>query len=119
MSAGEYDFSVNQGASVLQTMTWKDSGGSPVDIGGYTIRMQVRKHVDDEDTLLDMDNAAKGGLAIVGDGSAGQYTVTVSATDTADLPVGTWVYDLEMESGAGFVTRLLEGDFAVKAEVTR
>jgi hypothetical protein len=35
------------------------------------------------------------------------------------IPAGSYVYDLEIVSANGKVTRLIEGRFVVKAEVTR
>ena len=52
-------------------------------------------------------------------GAAGTITLHISATDTAALTPGLYVYDLEVVSGGGEVTRIIEGNFAVKAEVTR
>jgi hypothetical protein len=52
-------------------------------------------------------------------GTAGTVTLTISATDTAALTPGKYVYDLELVSGGGIVSRIIEGNFVVKAEVTR
>jgi hypothetical protein len=52
-------------------------------------------------------------------GIAGTVTLTISATDTAALTPGKYVYDLELVSGGGIVSRIIEGNFIVKAEVTR
>jgi hypothetical protein len=51
-------------------------------------------------------------------GSAGTVTLTATATQTAAIAAGEWVYDIELVNGAT-VTRLLQGCFAVDAEVTR
>jgi hypothetical protein len=55
---------------------------------------------------------------IVLGGNAG--TVVISLTDeiTASLAAGTYIYDLELTSSTGSVTRLLEGTFIVDEEVT-
>jgi hypothetical protein len=55
---------------------------------------------------------------IVLGGTAG--TVVISLTDeiTASLAAGTYIYDLELTSPTGSVTRLLEGTFIVDEEVT-
>jgi len=37
----------------------------------------------------------------------------------ATVVAGRFVYDFEVESAGGEVTRILEGKFTVKAEVTR
>jgi tRNA threonylcarbamoyladenosine modification (KEOPS) complex Pcc1 subunit len=52
-------------------------------------------------------------------GTAGTITLTIPATVTANLTAGLYVYDLELVSGSNVVSRLIEGNFKVKAEVTR
>jgi hypothetical protein len=51
--------------------------------------------------------------------NAGVITVSLTATETAALAAGRYVYDLEMVSSGGLVTRLLEGVVTVSPEVTR
>jgi hypothetical protein len=43
----------------------------------------------------------------------------ISAADTADVEAMKAVYDLELESAGGDVTRLLEGEALISPEVTR
>ena len=49
MAAGLYDITIEQGATFQMNLTWKDSTGSPVNITGYTARMQVRENYEAED----------------------------------------------------------------------
>jgi hypothetical protein len=50
--------------------------------------------------------------------AGGQVTLTISATDTAELTPNRYSYDLEFEDLTGTVTRILEGKFVVRPEVT-
>jgi hypothetical protein len=50
--------------------------------------------------------------------AAGTIVVTIDADYTSVLDDGTYVYDLELTSSGGTVTRLLEGQFVVTPEVT-
>lgn len=53
-------------------------------------------------------------------GNAGTIRMLLSAAVTAALPAPfSGVWDLELESGAGVTTRLLEGVATVSPEVTR
>lgn len=115
MAAGEYDITCEQGATLSLTFTWKDSSDAAVNLTGYSARMQVREKATSPGTLLSLTNGS--GLTL--GGSAGTIALSVSATATAALEAGQYVYDLELQSGGGVVTRLLEGRFTVKAEVTR
>jgi hypothetical protein len=89
---------------------------APVDITGYTARMQARANVSSEDILLDLSS---GGGEIVVDSTAKTITVTIEAADTAALEWKAAVYDLEMVAADGAVTRLLQGGLTVVPEVTR
>ena len=53
-------------------------------------------------------------------GASGTVTLTVSATDMANVASGQYVYDLEMVAPVtNVVSRLIQGNFSVRAEVTR
>lgn len=51
--------------------------------------------------------------------ATGTITLTLSASETSTLPPGRYVYDVEMTSGGGQVTRLLGGTVIVTPEATR
>jgi hypothetical protein len=111
-----YDLEIKQGATLSLTATWKDSSGTAVNLTGYTARMQVRATYDSSSTILSLTSSS--GITL--GGSAGTIAITASATTTAAL-TAPWsgVWDLELVSGGGEVTRLLEGAATVSPEVTR
>lgn len=111
-----YDLEIKQGATLSLTATWKDSTGTAVNLTGYTARMQVRSTYDATSTILSLTS----GSGITLGGAAGTIAITASATTTAAL-TAPWsgVWDLELVSGGGEVTRLLEGAATVSPEVTR
>lgn len=111
-----YDLEIKQGATLSLTATWRDSTGTAVNLTGYTARMQVRSTYDAASTILSLTS----GSGITLGGSAGTIAITASATTTAAL-TAPWsgVWDLELVSGGGEVTRLLEGAATVSPEVTR
>ena len=73
--------------------------------------MQVRRSTNSSTTLLNITSATMT--------SVGTVAVTVSAATMNDVPAGRWVYDIELTSSGGEVTRYLEGRFIVKAQVTQ
>lgn len=110
--AGSHNIVIEQGA------TWNfnfrvEIGGTPWNLSDYSARMQVRESTASTSKLLDLP--VDGTITM---NSSGQVSITVSADKTADLPAGRWVYDFELESAGGEVTRLLEGRFIVSPEVT-
>lgn len=115
MPAGSYDITIEQGATYDTTFTWTNSAGSAVNLTGYTARLQIRESVDAASTLVSLTSSS--GITL--GGVAGTVQVTISATATAALTPGRAVYDLELVSGGGVVTRLLEGAVRITPEVTR
>lgn len=95
-------------------MTWSIDGVAQ-DLTGWTARMQVRPAVDSGTITLDIDTT-DGGIEL--GGTEGTVTILISATATAALTAGSYVYDLELVDGTE-VTALLAGAFVVAPEVTR
>lgn len=116
MAAGVYDITVEQGATFRLEATWKDSTGNPVNLTGYSARMQIRETYESEDIILAFTST--GGSIALG-GALGTIVVTGAATDTAKIPMTPAVYDLELEASNGVVTRLLQGKATITQEVTR
>ena len=112
--AGSYNFTIEQGATFNLLMTWKIDN-VPVNLTGYTARLQARVDVEDTETILSLTT----GAGITLGGAAGTITLDQTATQTALLPTGEYVYDLELQSSGGIVTRLLQGELNISAEVTR
>ncbi|MDX2074739.1 MAG: hypothetical protein SFX19_10335 [Alphaproteobacteria bacterium] len=113
---GTYDFTIYQGATFNRVLTWKDENNDAVDLTGSTARMQLRESVDDADPFLSL-TTENGGIAL--GGAAGTITLAISAADTAVITKTSGVYDLELVSAGGIVTRLLAGKILVSKEITR
>lgn len=111
-----FDIEINQGATFELTVTWKDSAGTAINLTGYSARMQVRETYSSSSTIVSLTN----GSGITLGGAAGTIAILISATTTAALTAPfSGVYDLELVSAGGVVTRLLQGAATVTPEVTR
>lgn len=110
---GSYDFTLAQGATFDRTLTYK-VGGTAVNLTTYGAQMQARQAFESGTAILDL--AAGTGITL--GGTAGTIRLQLSATQTAALTPGSYVYDLELTVGSA-VTRLLEGRLYVTPEVTR
>jgi len=117
MRPGTYNISIVQGATFDQIFTWKDSFGVPTNLTGFTARMQVRSEVGAAGAPLLELTTDNGGIVL--GGTAGTIRIIVTATLSAALNYDFGVYDLELVSAAGVVTRLLEGSAALSPEVTK
>jgi hypothetical protein len=115
MAATTYDILIEQGATYSQVISYKESGVA-INLTGYTARMQVRATLEAASTLVELTTANS---RIALGGTAGTISLTISATDTAALTSGRGVYDLELVSGSGIVTRLLQGVATISRNVTR
>jgi hypothetical protein len=113
MTAGLYNTTCEQGATWIKNITPAVSG-TILNLTGYVARMMVRESPSSSGTILSLTSPSSG-LAI----ASGTISGTITATQSGSLTAGEYVYDLEMESGGGQVTRLLRGRFIVSGEVTR
>lgn len=115
MAAGNYNFTIEQGATWTRDFVWTDSTGTAIDLTGYTARMQGRATIQSPATLFSLTSSPAAGLTITA--AQGKVTATISATDTSNLPCGGF-YDLELINGS-VVTRLLQGSFTLSPEISR
>ena len=88
----------------------------PQDISGYTARMQLRQPLESSTKILDLTSGT--GELVLGT-TSGKITVTLAASATATLDFQTALYDLELVSTGGIVTRIASGTITLNKEVTR
>lgn len=115
--AAIYDLTIEQGTTWTLSLLWKTSAGATVDLTGYTARMQVRHRIGDPDPPLLNLTSENGGITL--GGAAGTLALVATPTQTDALSTRTGVYDLEVQSPTGVVTRLLQGCVSISPEVTR
>ncbi len=123
MPAATYDFSIanashiEQGATFDVTLTWLDDADAPIDLTGYTARMQIRQTIGAVTTLAEL--TTENDKIVLGD-EDGTIRLLLADEETEDY---VWtnpaVYDLELVSPAGVVTRLFKGKVELDPEVTR
>jgi hypothetical protein len=115
MAAGTLDFTIEQGATFNLLLTWKINDVA-VNLTGYTARLAARVDVEDTETVLTL-TTENGGITL--GGALGTISLDRTAAQTTLLPAGTYVYDLELIASNGTVTRLVQGELDISAEVTR
>lgn len=127
MAAGKYNFIVEQGSQHEVTFRYKLSDGTYQDLTNYRVRMAVKDHITDTDYVYRASSSASDDsdhdehFTIVspqnGD-DEGKFTLTIPSATTADFDFNQGVYDLEIVDGSDVVTRLLEGKFKIKLQVS-
>lgn len=115
MTAGIYNFSVDQGSVFTLNLDYQDPDGNPIDLSGQTARMQFRRQYNS--TIADL-TLTTGGGGIVITGATGNILITITDEQTSTLNEGFYVYDLELDN-AGVISRLVQGQVTVNAQVTQ
>jgi hypothetical protein len=110
-----YDILADQGATLNRALFLKTSAKRPVDISDYIGRMHIRDYTDSS-IIIKTLTTENGGLTI--DGLTGRVDILLRPSDTDNLEAKDYVYDLELESDEGDVTRVVSGKLTVRAEIT-
>lgn len=122
MLAGIYNIVCEQGTTFTRiiTLEYPDAEDPtvflPWNFTGYTARMQIRRTIDSSTVMIAL-TTENGGISFT-NAAQGELTVNMTAAQTADL-TSSGVYDLEIVSGSGAVSRLIQGSFTLNPEVTR
>lgn len=121
-----------QNLELYQGSTWDqvinvttDAAGTvPMNLVGFSARMQVRESIDSDTVILDL-TPANGRIAVT-NAATGTLQILVSAADTAALPLDfetqTYVYDLEVfrpTPAPEYVRKVMRGKLKCFPEVTR
>ena len=112
MAAGTYNFTLEQGSTFSRQITVQEDG-TALNLTGYTARMQMRSTHDSSTIALTYTST------IASPASNGIVNLSATASQSAAIEEGIYVYDLEIESSGGVVTRLMEGKVTVTPDVTR
>lgn len=105
------ELTIEQGATFNSEITVRDANNAVQNLTGYSARSQLRRSyysVSKKDFTVTITIPA-----------GGRITMGMSAANTANLTPGRYVYDLEIESPEGVVTRIFEGIATVLPNVTR
>lgn len=108
MQPGRYDFLIYQGTTFEREIRVEQADGELFSLIGFTPLMQIRENYESE-----------AALSVVCSVIDGKIYVELSATETEQLKLPRYVYDLEIHSTAGKVYRVLNGIITVSRQVTR
>tara|TARA_R110000744_G_C18911767_1_gene510658 strand:- start:151 stop:504 length:354 start_codon:yes stop_codon:yes gene_type:complete len=116
MSAGYHHFIIEQGATFGQTLKLTDSANTVINLTGYSSGSMSLKQTPDATANVIQLLTSNGRMTL--GGSAGTVTLLISASDTANLTPDDGVFDLEIVSGSGIITRLIEGTYSIRRNIT-
>jgi hypothetical protein len=111
MAAGTYNFTLEQGATFNRILTLQENS-SAMNLTGYSVASKFRA-THDSGTVVGTFTCT------ISDAANGKITMSMTNSTTSAIEEGIYVYDLEITSSAGSVTRVLQGKVTVTPEVTR
>ena len=116
MTAGNYDFIIEQGSELSLPLIWKGGNGVPIDLTGCSAEMMIRREVDDSVPLVSL-SSADGGI-VLGE-TAGTIAIAIDEATTSELASGKAYYDLRLTDSLGKHRRLIQGQVIISPAVTR
>ena len=125
--AARYSFTIDQGSTTQFEVVYADGNNVPIDLTGYTAKMQLRPAPGSETlyaTLSTTISPNGSGLYTTGLPSnpkpttSGSIGVFMSAALTTGFTFDECSYDLEITNGS-YVDRVIEGKIKINKEVTK
>lgn len=101
---------IDQGTDYTAVVDVVDTSGATYDLEGYTVAAQMRKNYT---------SSAATTFVAEHNGIGGAITLSLTNTTTATLEPGRYLYDVEITSEGGVVTRVVEGIATVTPGMTR
>ena len=105
------ELNIEQYATFSTTVNVEDSNGDAINLFGYLASSQIRKSY--YSTTANNFTATVTGIA------NGEITLSMTASNTATISPGRYLYDLVITSPEGTKTRVVEGIVNVLAGVTQ
>jgi hypothetical protein len=106
----------NPGLPFVQEMQLFESELIPLDLLGCSLRMQIRKTVEDSTVLVELSSS--NGKIIIVDAALGIFKLSLTGNETLNLKSG--VYDIELTFvDSTIVPKVLSGEFIADLTVTR
>lgn len=102
---------VDAGTTYSNIITVAATTGQPLDLTGYTVKSQMRKSYS--------SSTAYNFTASIYDAAAGKVRLQLTPVQSEAIPPGRWLYDVEITSGAGAKTRVVEGIVTVTPQITQ
>lgn len=119
MSAGKYDFSIEQGTSFNMSVIYKDSNGNPVDITGWCARL-IWKTSSNNVEIFSTENMDYSQYKFEIIGTEGKLDLKFPASKTNSFNFTNAKYDLELQSdddyyadGGKYTVRILYGSISI------
>jgi hypothetical protein len=111
------DLEIFQGSNFSYILTISDENEDPIDLTGYTFRGQARVKYNSPSAAFSFTFALQNQTT-----NTGKVSMTLDDSDLESLPIldtTKYLYDVEMVSADGTVTKILRGTAKVIPQVTK
>ena len=108
-----YDISAVAGSTLLLNINVRDSNNNFINLNGYTTRGFVRYNYSSTGILLNLNPQVHPSFV------SGLIIISGSQDAMANLPCGTFVYDIECSGNNNYIFKPIRGYFSVESECTR
>lgn len=116
MLAGKLNLTIRRGATFRKRLTWRGTNKKPINLTGYTAKLQVRPNPDDPTVLLEL-STENGGITL--SPLTGGIELYLSDEAAALLDFDRATYDLMLYAPNGDALALLEGSVRLIRGVTK
>jgi hypothetical protein len=110
--ATKANITIDQGSTFNTQVDLTDENGDPINLAAYTANAQIRKWYSAVNPAAVFTTNTGPNTA------AGIVTLSLTASQTANLDSGRYVYDVNLTDASNTVTRVLEGIVTVTPRVT-
>lgn len=107
--AARKNLAMDQGATFIMTVRYKDSAGTPIDLAGWTGKFTIKQR--GTGTVIKETTAD---LSPIGT-AVGYVVVEIPDEETALIDAKTFAYTLEITNTEGEIYRLLFGSLDVRS----
>ena len=105
------NFTIDQGTDFVASIdVIQDDGVSVFDLTGYSVAAQMRKNYASTSAVTFISTHTAEG---------GQIILSLPSSTTVDIEPGRYLYDVEITSDQGAITRVVEGVATVTPGITR
>ena len=128
MTIPQHNFTWQQGEDAVISLTYKDDSGNPIDLTGYSVRMEVAAPGSNSGYTFNTDDSDPETVdEIVEPGSDGVILITIPRSVTLPTPtpgalvghVGSVVeYDVFLRNVSGKQKKILRGTISIEASKT-
>lgn len=116
MSAVKLNLQIEQNASFSKVLVWKNSAQRPINLNGFTAKMQIRAEANQISPLILELSTANSRIVI--DALQGKITLKIEQSVLQAITVKSAFYDLLVTDSLGKVARLVEGQVKFSSGLT-